>query len=361
MLKIINGLNPSYIYILAFGIAFAISLLMTPVSKKIAFKIGAIDYPKSRGMHKKPMPLAGGIAIVSGFMLTVIFIVPFMNGVENVQLMGLIFGGILITSVGLLDDVHSLSPKIKLSFQIIAALIVVYTGTTIEYFSWPFSSANIIELGAMSKLVTMVWVIGVTNAVNLIDGLDGLAAGVSSIAALCLMLLSILTPVPIPVTIVLTAALAGSCLGFLPYNFNPAKIFMGDTGSTFLGFTLAVISIQGLMKSYTAVTVFVAVLVLGLPIFDTFFAIFRRVISGRPVMEADRGHLHHRLVDRGYSQKRAVLTLYGISSCFGLAGILFALTDALVAFILLATMLIVWVIDNFIIVREKSNKQKHKL
>ncbi|TCT13095.1 UDP-GlcNAc:undecaprenyl-phosphate GlcNAc-1-phosphate transferase [Natranaerovirga pectinivora] len=356
MLKFMNDINPNLIYILAFGSAFLISLLTTPLSKKIAYKLGAIAYPTDRGMHKKPMPLAGGIAIVAGFVFTVLLIAPFVENFLTLQIGGLLAGGILITSVGLLDDIYNLNPKIKLLFQIMAALIVVYTGTTIEHLTWPFSETNNIELGMLSKAFTMLWVIGVTNAVNLIDGLDGLAAGVSSIAALCLMLLSLLTPVQIPVAIVLTAALAGSCLGFLPHNFNPAKIFMGDTGSTFLGFTLAVISIQGLIKSYTAITVFIAIIVLGLPIFDTFFAIIRRIRNGQPVMQADRGHLHHRLVDRGYSQKRAVLTLYGISSCFGVAGILLAISGGVLAVGVLAIMVLVWLIDNAIIARAKNKK-----
>ncbi len=166
---------------------------------------------------------------------------------------------------------------------------------------------------------------GITNAVNLIDGLDGLAAGVSSIAAICLMVLSIHSGHP--TAVFLTVILAGSCLGFLPYNFNPASIFMGDTGSTFLGYMLSVTSILGLLKGYTLGTVFIAVLILGLPIFDTTFAIVRRVLSGRPIMSPDRGHLHHRLVDKGYSHKHAVVTLYGVSGIFGLSALGFVMSD----------------------------------
>jgi UDP-GlcNAc:undecaprenyl-phosphate GlcNAc-1-phosphate transferase len=357
MKTIFNGVNPNLIYLIAFVIAFAISLITTPLSKKLAFKLGAIDYPKDRGVHTKPMPRAGGTAIVFGFVFTVLILIPFVRGFDILQVAGLLVGGLLITSVGLLDDIYNLNARVKLLFQIFAALIVVYTGTTIDVITWPWAPDNFVYLGASSKIITMLWVIGVTNAVNLIDGLDGLAAGVSSIAALCLMLLSILTPVPIPVVIVLTAALAGSCLGFLPHNFNPATIFMGDTGSTFLGFTLAVISIQGLIKSYTAITIFIAVIVLGLPIFDTFSAIIRRILNGQPIMQADRKHLHHRLVDRGFSQKRAVLTLYGVSGGFGIAGILFAINDTLLAAIVLSAMFFIWIVDNVMIAREKNDKE----
>lgn len=364
MINFLNDLNANIIYPIAFIMAFLISLFSTPLSKRIAFKVGAIDYPKDRGMHKKPMPRAGGTAIVFGFILTVIIIIPLLfpktASIDIVEILGLVLGSIVIASVGFLDDIYELRPKIKLLFQFIAALIIVYTGTTISAFTWPFADNGVIFLGEFAKILTIVWVVGVTNAVNLIDGLDGLAAGVSSIAALCLMLLAILTANPVPVTIILTAALAGACLGFLPHNFNPATIFMGDTGSNFLGFALAVISIQGLLKSYTAITVIISVIVLGLPIFDTFFAIIRRLLNGQPVMQADRGHLHHRLVDRGYSQKRAVLTLYGVSGGFGIAGILFAINDVLLAVFILVVIFGVWIIDNLIL-RLKNSKGKNNL
>lgn len=348
MFDFLKGINSNLIYIIAFSIAFAIACLVTPFSKKFAYKVGAIDMPKARGMHTKPMPLAGGTAIVMGFMVTVALIAPSIDNLELFHLVGLIGGGIVITIVGLLDDIYDLPAKAKLFFQILAALIVVFTGTTIQAVSWPWAPGGVILLGSFSKVITIIWIIGITNAVNLIDGLDGLATGISSIAALCLMFISILYGEP--TAVLLTAALAGSCLGFLPHNFNPATIYMGDTGSTFLGFTLSVISIQGLIKSYTAITIIVAVLILGLPIFDTFFAILRRVANGKPVMQADRGHLHHRLVDRGYSHKRAVLTLYGVSGGFGIAGILIAMNDIKLALIIIGLIIVVWLFD-FILTR----------
>lgn len=355
-----ESVSGNLIYIIAFLIAFGIACLATPLSKKFAFKVGAIDMPKERGMHSKPMPLAGGTAIILGFIVTVLVLVPSIEELRFIQLIGLIIGSVVISIVGLLDDIFDLNAKTKLIFQIISGLIVVYTGTTIEIISWPWSSNGIIALGAFSKIVTILWIIGVTNAVNLIDGLDGLAAGVSSIASLCLMLISIINGDPI--AILLTASLAGACLGFLPHNFNPATIFMGDTGSTFLGFTLAVISIQGLIKSYTAITVIVAAIVLGLPIVDTFFAILRRVAKGKPVMEADRGHLHHRLVDRGYSHRKAVLTLYGVSGGFGISGILVTTNDVLWAIIIIVIIMLIWLLDYAIIKKRNiyiNKKTKH--
>lgn len=360
ILDIISQFDPQVIYPLAFLMAFVITLFLTPVSRKLAFKVDAVVYPNARGMHKKPMPLAGGVAIVLGFVITIIIFLPFIKGFDIKQITGLLIGSILIMIVGLFDDIHELSAKIKLLFQIVVALIVVYTGTTIDVISWPFAQTGFLQIGGFDKILTVIWIVGVTNAVNLVDGLDGLAAGISSIAALCIMLLSILTANPIPISIVLTASLAGACLGFLPHNFNPATIFMGDTGSNFLGFALSVISIQGLLKGYTAITIIISVLVLGLPIFDTFFAIFRRAIKGQPVMQADRGHLHHRLIDRGYSQKKAVLTLYGVSGIFGIVAILYAIDDVKLAGYVLLLMFGYWIFDNLKI-RMKNAKSKNDL
>lgn len=305
--------------------AFVIAFFSTPVAKKIAFKVGAIDQPKDRGVHKNPMPRMGGIAIVFGFMITLLLLSPFMPLLNLKQLLGVTIGAAMIFLLGFFDDIHDLSAKLKLGIQIIAALIVTLCGVRIQFFSWPFLNDSLMHLEAFSIPITVIWIVGVTNAVNLIDGLDGLAAGVSSIASICLMALSIHSGYPL--ALLLTATLAGACLGFLPYNFNPATIFMGDTGSTFLGFMLAVISILGLLKSYTAATIFIAVLVLGLPIFDTTFAIVRRFINGKPIMAPDRGHLHHRLIDKGYSHKQAVVTLYGVSGGFGLTALAFFKQD----------------------------------
>lgn len=351
-MNFLSGVNTNLIYIIGFIMAFIITLLLTPVSKKLAFKVGAIAVPNARSMHKEPMPLAGGTAIVLGFAITVLVLAPTMKNFFIGNYIGLIIGCCLITVVGLLDDIYDLNARIKLFFQLLAALIVVFTGTTIELVTWPWAPGGVIMLGSMSKIITVIWIIGLTNAVNLIDGLDGLATGVSSIASLCLMFVSILYKEPM--VVLLTATLAGACMGFLPYNFNPAKIFMGDTGSTFLGFTLAVISVKGFIKSYTALTLVIAILVLGLPIFDTSFAILRRLIKRQPVMKADRGHLHHRLVDKGYSTKRAVLTLYGISGGFGIAGILVAMNDTKLAIFIISIMAIVWTGDLLFARRKKK-------
>ena len=326
------------LYIAAFASAFAISVVTTPLAKKISIKVGAIDYPKDRGMHKKPMPRMGGIAIVLGFMITVLLLSSYIKGIEVKQFIGFIIGATIIIVLGVLDDMYTLRARVKLLVQIIAAGIVVYTGTRINVVLWPFTA----YLQKLSIPITMFWIIGVTNAVNLIDGLDGLAAGVSSIAALCLMVLCIITGSE--VAVILTAALAGACLGFLPRNFNPAEIFMGDTGATFLGFVLGVTSILGVFKGYAILALLVSMLCLGLPVFDTLFAMGRRVVNHKPIMEADRGHLHHRLIDRGFSQRQAVLILYGISFFCGLVAIFIAIRDLRVVGVVILTVVVLSVL-----------------
>ncbi len=309
------------LYISSFACAFGISLLATPFAKKLSVKVGAIDYPKKRGMHKEPIPRMGGVAIVLGFMLTMLIVAPFVSEIRTGQFIGFIIGALIIFVLGMLDDIYSVSPKVKLAFQLVAAIIVVYSGTRINFVLWPFHA----YIANFSAPVTLVWIIGVTNAVNIIDGLDGLAAGVSGICAFCLMVLCFISGTP--EAVVLTAALAGSCLGFLPRNFNPAEVIMGDTGALFLGFVLSVTSIIGVFKSYALVSVIIAAFSLALPIFDTAFAMIRRALNGKPIMEADRGHLHHRLIDSGYTQKQAVVILYLLSALFGVIAILIAIRD----------------------------------
>lgn len=310
------------LYIAAFSFAFLISLLTTPVAKRISINWNAIDYPRARSVHKEPIPRMGGLAIVFGFLITLVVILPFTKDVIVTQMIGLAIGALIIVFVGIVDDIYTLGAKVKLVFQIIAALVVVFSGTRIDVVFWPFNT----YLQGFSIPITIFWIVGLINAVNLIDGLDGLAAGVSSIGAFCLMILCIITGSELAV--VLTAAIAGSCMGFLPRNFSPAEIFMGDTGATFLGYVFAVSSIIGVFKGYTLLAILIAVFSLGLPILDTMFAMFRRVvIEKKSFMQADRGHLHHKLIDSGYSQAQAVMILYGLSFLSACIAILIALRD----------------------------------
>jgi UDP-GlcNAc:undecaprenyl-phosphate GlcNAc-1-phosphate transferase len=327
----------TYEYIVSFILAFIVALCATPIAKKAAYKFGAIDIPKDdRRVHKKPIPRLGGLAIVAGFFVTLLFNIindAITSGEAfelSTQMLGLIGGIVIIVIIGIIDDIKQLGPKIKFLVQLIAAIIVVITGTKINVL-YGFGLSPYI-----SYPLTVFWIIGITNAINLIDGLDGLAVGVSSIASLSLFFVSIITS-RWDIAII-TAILAGSTLGFLPFNFNPAKIFMGDTGAYFLGFTLGVISIQGTIKSYTAIAIAIPVLVLGLPLFDTITAILRRVVGGKPIMSADRGHIHHKLMDMGLNQRQSVVAIYTASGALGLCAIVLAGRGVLSAIILVAAL-----------------------
>jgi len=297
--------------------AALVALLSTPVVRILAFRVGAVDVPKdNRRMHTHPIPRMGGLAIFFGFILSVLLFLP-----VTPELRGMLLGGSIIVMLGIFDDIFALPALPKFFIQIGAALIAVLEGNRIAFLSNPniFSSEPFWDLGWLSIPISVLWIVGITNAVNLIDGLDGLACGVSTISSMTLLVIALI--VAEPDVAILMAALSGACIGFLPYNLNPAKIFMGDTGSTFLGFVLAVVSIQGLFKFYTIISFAVPFLMLGLPIFDTCFAILRRVSHGQSPMSPDRGHIHHRLIDMGFSQKQAVAVLYIISAILGLSAV----------------------------------------
>ena len=303
-------------YILAFFIALIAAYIVTPGVISLAIKMGAMDAPDPRKVHKKPIPRLGGIGIYLAFMVAVLFTVDMTN-----EMIGLLLGGTVIAAVGIIDDFKNLPAKVKLLGQILAACILVAFDIRIDFISDPFGDFFYLEYLAVPA--TIFWIVGLTNTVNLIDGLDGLAAGVSMIAAATILLVALQQGFIL--VAVLTAALAGSALGFLHYNFNPAKIFMGDTGSMFLGFMLAGISIIGAVKSAATIALIVPILALGLPILDTAFAIVRRYRGGVPIFKPDRGHLHHRLLDLGFTQRQAVLLMYVISGALGLSAI--ALTE----------------------------------
>ena len=339
------------LYIAAFACAFAITLVTTPFAKWLSAKVGAIDYPKDRGVHKKPMPRMGGVAIVLGFLITVLMGYFFDRSMSPKQFAGFIVGAGIIAVLGMIDDMKDLPAKLKFCVQIVAALIVIFSGTQIQIVLWPVTAT----LQKLSIPITLVWIVGVTNAVNLIDGLDGLAAGVTGIAALSLMVLCIMTGTT--TAVVLTAALAGACLGFLPRNFNPAEIFMGDTGSTFLGFVLAVTSILGVFKGYALLALVVSIFCIGLPIFDTIFAMLRRMAKHQPIMQADRGHLHHKLIDHGFSQKKAVLIMYAISFFLGLLAIFIAVKDSRIFVVALLTVVVLSFIIYYFNAHIKNKNQ----
>ena len=304
---------------LALLTALVVSFLMTPVVKSFAYKVGAIDVPKDeRRMHHKPIPRLGGLAIFAGFMASILLFVDIRL---NPQMQSILLGAVIIVVLGVVDDIMALPAKLKFVIQIAAALIPALNGVSIQALSNPniFSPNAYWVLNWLSVPITVLWIVGITNAVNLIDGLDGLANGVSAISAATVLVIALICS-EAQVAVVM-AALVGACVGFLPYNLNPAKMFMGDTGATFLGFILSTMSIQGLFKFYAVISFAVPFLILGLPIFDTAFAMIRRMAHGQSPMHADRGHIHHRLIDMGLNQKQAVATLYVISGILGLSAV----------------------------------------
>ena len=322
--------------IAAFAVAAVLSYFFTPPVKNFAHKVGAIDVPKdARRMHKKPIPRLGGLAIYGGFLCSILIF-----GQLDETMLCVLLGAAIIVALGIFDDVLALGAKLKFVVQIVAAAIPVCIGDLqIGLFTNlnPLSDTPFVHLGILAVPVTIIWIVGITNAGNLIDGLDGLAVGVSSIAAITMLAVALLTGnMPIAITM---AALAGACIGFMPYNLNPAKIFMGDTGSTFLGYMLATVSIMGLFKFYAVISFAVPFLILGLPIFDTANAIIRRVAAGRSPMSPDRGHVHHKLIDMGFNQKQAVAILYAISATLGLTAVVLTSSGEVKAIVLLLAVL----------------------
>ena len=299
-------------------VAFVVAAAVTPAAIKIAPKIGAMDIPKDeRRMHKKPMPRFGGIAIYLGIMAALVVFALKDKGITSVMT-----GCTLIYMLGLIDDLKDLKPLVKLCGQIVCATVVYIMGVRIEFITNYFGPGNMAFGDVACFIITVLWLIAITNAVNLIDGLDGLAAGIAAISALCIGYVAYIHGQYVPTLAMM--AIAGAALGFLPYNFNPAKIFMGDSGSELLGFSIAAVSILGTVKSATIVVVIIPALVLGLPIFDTVMAIFRRLAKHQSIGTADKEHLHHRIMKAGFGQKRAVMILYCISGIMGIVAVLYS-------------------------------------
>jgi UDP-GlcNAc:undecaprenyl-phosphate GlcNAc-1-phosphate transferase len=332
-------------------IAMGVSWAITPLVIVLAKKLGAVDIPGGRKTHRRPTPRIGGISVYFGFVAGFSFAAYVTGNLTNIPSMGVYWQGLAIAGtalllIGLIDDVRGLSFYWKLSGQILAAAYVWQCGFRIESLTHPFGGANL-ELDLLSFPITVLWIVAITNAVNLIDGLDGLAAGVALITTLAMAMIAFMGG-----RLGTTAAsitLAGSLIGFLRYNFNPARIFLGDSGSLFIGFVLAVVSVRGSQKGTTAVAVMVPLLVLGLPLLDTSLAVVRRllrlVLSGQrsdgntfgyvlrniqQVFLPDRGHIHHGLQDMGLSHRTVVLVLYGLCGLFALAAFILVLVKSVV-------------------------------
>ncbi|MBQ3526970.1 MAG: undecaprenyl/decaprenyl-phosphate alpha-N-acetylglucosaminyl 1-phosphate transferase [Clostridia bacterium] len=306
------------IAVIAVVCAALVAYTTTPPVRLLAFRIGAIDIPTdARRMHKKPTPRIGGLAIFAGFLVaTLVFCEP------SAQLYAIWIGGGILVILGVLDDIFRLSAWLKLIVQLCVAGIAVSFGILIDHITF---AGTVIEFGYFAVPVTMLWIVGLSNAINLIDGLDGLSCGISAITSVSIFMVMLITGDF--TSALITAILTGSCLGFLPYNKNPAKIFMGDTGALFLGYTLSIISVQGLFKLHTMLSFLVPLSIFALPILDTLIAICRRVIHGQSPFHPDRGHFHHKLVDMGFTHREAVRLLYAISALMGLVAVTY--TDAI--------------------------------
>ena len=318
-------------FYLTLVICFFTAILLTPLVKKLAFKIGATDKPNYRKVHQKIMPRLGGLAIFISFIIGISIIHPAAD-----YHWPIVIGSIIIVITGMVDDVKEISPKLKLAGQILAAfIVVVYGNLNVEFINLPFGGK--ITFGYLSIPFTMIWIVGITNAINLIDGLDGLAAGVSSIALISIAGMAVVMG-NIYVAVMALIVVAGS-VGFLFYNFHPAKIFMGDTGALFLGYIIGVLSLLG-FKNVTFISLIIPIIILGVPISDTFFAIVRRIINKQPISAPDKSHLHHCLLRSGFSHRQTVLLIYAMSAIFGLAAFIFSLATLWGSLIVLAVLLI---------------------
>ena len=313
-------------------VALVAAILLTPLVKRLAFRIGAVDAPNYRKVHSRIMPRLGGLAIYLAFLIGLLILRP-----ESQYTLAIILGATVIVIAGVLDDMYEISAKAKMLGQLVAAIIIVFFGgIQIEFINLPFNDGQL-DFGFLSIPFTIVWIIGITNAVNLIDGLDGLAAGVSTIAFITLAGMAMIMGNGFVIAI--AAILACATIGFLFYNFHPAKIFMGDTGALFLGFMIAVLSLLG-FKNITVVSFIIPVIMLGVPISDTFFAIVRRYRNKQKWSDPDKSHLHHRLIDMGFSHRQTVLIIYGIAAMFGLAAVIFSMAKLWGAILLVTVILV---------------------
>ncbi|MCL2545565.1 MAG: undecaprenyl/decaprenyl-phosphate alpha-N-acetylglucosaminyl 1-phosphate transferase [Oscillospiraceae bacterium] len=338
-------------------VAGLVAFAATPLVGKLAAFIGAIDVPQDeRRMHKQPIPRLGGLAVFAGFIIAVLGMYALTEQlVMDWTLVWMLIGAVMIVVIGVIDDIKRLTAWVKFPVQVAAALIAVLGGAVIEGFSNPFVDGAFVELGIFAVPISVIWIVGMTNAINFIDGLDGLSVGVSAIGAITIFIVAAMKgnwQIAL-----LMAALVGGTLGFLPYNVNPASMFVGDTGATFLGFVLGAVSIMGLFKFTAIVSFAVPLLILGLPLFDMLFSIVRRIRAGKSPMEADRSHVHHKLIDMGFSQKQSVSILYAVSAVLSIAAVVLAAFDEVRALIFLLAVMAVLGVAAWVIVTLRRNRR----
>lgn len=307
-------------------LALMTTFLSTFIIKKIALKLNVVDIPNHRKIHTTPTPLLGGLAIFIGFFVGLLYLRPMHDHYFEIML-----GALVIIITGILDDKFDLRPVIKFGGQVIAATFLISSGLIIEKFTLPV--IGVVDLGVFSVLITILWVVGITNAVNFMDGLDGLATGISTIAISTMLIMAIIDMQVFAAY--LCVVLIGANIGFLYHNFYPAKIYMGDTGSNFLGYMIAVISILGLFKNIALLGFVIPVVVLAVPIFDTLFAIIRRVRNKQSISTPDNKHIHYQLIRVGLTHRQSVLVMYAFSVLFGIIAVLFAKTSYTITLIVL--------------------------
>ncbi|MGF0112678.1 glycosyltransferase family 4 protein [Streptococcus sp. SGI.013] len=330
-------------YILVLIAAFMMSLILTPIVRFLSFRVGAVDNPNARRINKVPMPSAGGLSIFFSFLVATLILMPLVlkNWEQSYfhYILPVVVGAAIIVITGFIDDIYELKPRVKMIGIVLAAVLVWYfTEFRFDSFKIPFGGPLIQFSPILTFIVTVIWIVGITNAVNFLDGLDGLVSGVAIISLTTMGLISNFFLFKSDIYLTLTIfVLIMAIAGFFPYNYNPAIIYLGDTGALFIGFMIGVLSLQGL-KNATAVAVLSPVLVLGVPIVDTAVAILRRKLSGKKISEADRMHLHHRLLAMGFTHRGAVLVVYGISMLFSLTSLLLNVSSRIGGILLLLGM-----------------------
>ncbi|MGD6967743.1 glycosyltransferase family 4 protein [Rossellomorea vietnamensis] len=318
---------------IAFFASLITVLIITPLVIKLAVKLGVTDKPNYRKVHQKVMPRMGGLAIFIG-----VAVGYFVSGLHNEKVTAITVGAVLIIVLGILDDKFELSAKVKLIGQLLVAIMIVSTGLTIDFITIPFVVEKF-QLGWMAFPITILWIVGITNAINLIDGLDGLAAGISSIGIATIAIMAGLAGKDL--ILLMSVIILGSTLGFLFYNFHPAKIFMGDTGALFLGYSISILSLLGLYKSVTLFSIIIPILILGVPIFDTTFAIIRRIYNKQPISAPDKSHLHHRILAMGLSHRSTVLAIYGLGVLFSVSAIVLSSVELWGALLIMVSLFVI--------------------
>lgn len=339
------------IYIAITLFSFILALIFVPLNKRFSYLIGSIDRPVARSAHTKETPKSGGISILLAIVITIFLLVIFDVLAFSRLLLGLLIGSLLIVLLGVIDDLKDINPWQKVVIEIVIALVVYYFGFRIDLVTNPFGSP--VDIGFFSLPVTLLWFLLIMNSINLIDGLDGLAVGIVSIVSIVLGLSGIWCNNTIVAYI--SFALVGACLGFLKYNFHPAKIFLGDAGSLFLGFLIASLSVAGnaQFKGATALTLLIPIIVLSFPLLDTVHAVFRRLKTPDSIFRADKQHLHHKMLESGFSYKTVVYIGYFLTCLFGLIAVGFLLLDRKVLFSIIVIIGIIFFVIFYQIIKRE--------